>query len=484
MKQHYFSIGAAMLAILIAAIFLLTLPTSAARPTSTLSQPTLTVFSSPPPADYLIALPVPPLDPAEIPPNLTPERAIAYAHSLTYRQAQPILAELKRLRAEGSIAGFEVRPDLHGVVMTGARARALEDLDRLQEAAAIVPYADEPPACAAAAAAALPEQILGLSRMATATASGLRTAGLASRSTDPSIDAYVPPGSTGSTWTDVRGWTTPNTAVTLHILRGGLIIATRSTTSDSSGYYYFRPSWQQCPTSGYNWGLRPGDVVKVTAHGNTVSTVVAYLRSWVDPDEDTVAGRTDSGRSIEAHVCYPVGNDPCHWVWSCQSQTVSTSPDGNFTADFTSQVNLDRRAYATVYARDANGNSTYAHFYPYSIIAYFNDNNSWGYLKLGGDLAMLSRAGNVVSSYSGKSDTNSYYSRWFPEITQPSSVTSISGGGGGGLARGDFWGYLKPEVDFVATLSRTGSIVSTYSSREVHPKSCTDLACGYCDTLD
>jgi hypothetical protein len=75
-----------------------------------------------PPQDYLVALPVSLPDPAAIPVGLSPEAAVEYARILTERQAGPILAELERLRAEGLIAGFEVRPDLHGVVVVGAKA--------------------------------------------------------------------------------------------------------------------------------------------------------------------------------------------------------------------------------------------------------------------------------------------------------------------------------------------------------------------------
>jgi hypothetical protein len=425
MKRVTYLISAAFLVALLAVVLLLALPTRAAQQTS----PPPSAGTQPPPPtppqDYLLALPIALPDPADIPAHLSPEAATEYARTLTERQAGPIQAELERLRAEGLIASFEVRPDLHGVVVTGATPQALEELSRLPQAAAVMPYvADHPPACALAAAQALPEQVLGLSR-ATASAPRLQAASLAPQATDPSINAYVPPGNTGNWWTYVWGRTTPTTTVTMRILRGGRVVATQSTTSYSDGWYSFYPSWQSCPTSGYNWSLRPGDVVEVTAHGNTVSTVIVDLRAWVDPVANTVAGRTAPGRSVEIWLEYP-SSDLCSW--NVVSKTVGTDGSGNFTANF---GDFDRKAYATVYARDANGNSTYYnYFYAYQISGYFNSSTFQGYLKPEVDFtATLSRSGSIISTYRGRSDATNYYWGWFTDTIRAGDVISVSGGG-------------------------------------------------------
>lgn len=430
MKRHIL-IGIPILTALLATVLVLHLPASAA-PASSVS-PSLPVapeVSPPLPADYLLALPVVPPDPAEVPPGLTPEEAAEYARSLTYRQAGPLLAELEALQAAGRIAGFEVRPDLHGVVVEGATPDVLEGLSRLPEIAALMPYSgDAPPACAVAAAQALPEQVLGLSRMAVEQAFSIRTAGVTPQATDPSINVQVPPDSTGtgSTWTYISGYTTPNTAVIMRILRGGRVIATQSTTSSGSGYYSFYPSWQQCPTYGYSWGLRSGDVVEVSAQGRTVSTVVADMRVWVDPGVNTVTGRTEPGRSVEVWL-YSYGGDPCNST--SYSQTVSTDSGGNFNANFSSQVDFDRKASATIYARDANGNSTYYWFYAYRIYAYFNTSSFGGYLKPEVDYtATLRRGGNVVSVASGRTSATNYFGNSFTQTIQAGDVISVTGGG-------------------------------------------------------
>ncbi|HEY79979.1 MAG TPA: hypothetical protein G4O05_02715, partial [Caldilineae bacterium] len=423
MKRFYCLSGTLVLAALLVGLVLLVFPTLAAESIPD-PLPVPTGGPLPPPSDYLLVLSVAPPDPAEIPSNLSRDQAVGYARDLIYRQAQPILDDLARLRAKGGITGFEVRPDLHGVMVTGATAQAIGELSRLQGVVAAMPYVDESPTCAVAAAQALPEQVLGMSRVAAGGSLRLRTTALAPQATDPSIDIYAPP---GGYWSSISGKTTPNTSVTMRILRGWRVIATESTTSYSSGYYYFYPSWQSCPTRGYTWSLRPGDVVEVTAHGNTVSTVVARLSVWVDPETDTVAGRTDPDRSVEV-LLYDKSSNPC--AGNAYSKTVDPDGSGNFSADFTGQVNFDRKAYAAVYARDGNGNSTYAWFYAYRIAARFDGSSFEGYLKPEVNFtATLSRTGGIVSTYSGESDASGHYYGWFTDTIRSGDVIQVSGGG-------------------------------------------------------
>jgi len=355
---------------------------------------------------------------------LSPEQAASYARGLTYRQARPVLAELEHLQAEGKIADFEVRPELHGVVVREGTSEVPEWLSRLRDIAAVFPLkGGDYPSCAVAAAEALPEQVEGLSRVAAGAAARLRAEGPTTpQATDPSIDAYI-----GSTWSSVSGKTTPDTGVTMRILRGGEVIVTDSTTSDGGGYYHFYPSWHSCPSYGYDWTLRPGDVVEVTAHGNTVSTVVATLSAWMDPGTDIVAGRTDPGRSVEIWTSLP-SSDLCSLT--SYSQTVGTDSNGNFVADFTDQADFDRRASSYVYARDTNGNSTYAWFHAYNIAAEFNSVSFWGYLTPDTYFtATLSRAGSIVSTYNGRSDEGGYYYGWFTDTVRSGDVVRVSGGG-------------------------------------------------------
>jgi hypothetical protein len=225
------------------------------------------------------------------------------------------------------------------------------------------------------------------------------------------------------------GGTTANTAVTLRLLRNGQVLASRSTTSGSSGSYSFSfsNSISPCSATNFNSLLQPGDVVEVSAHGSTVSTVVANLSAWVDPATNTVAGKTDSGRStLVALYAY---NDPCMSA-SLYQQTLPTDTNGNFSADFTGQVDFDGRAYAYIYALDANGNSTVASFNAYRITAYFNASSFSGYLKPNVDfIVTLSRSNTIVSTSNGRSSAAGYYSGNLSEPIQPGDVVSVTGGG-------------------------------------------------------
>ncbi len=376
--------------------------------------------------DYLIALPLPASESLSVPAGLSPEQAAEYARRLTYEQARPVLAELERLQAEGKIAGFQARPDLHAVaVQVAPGADASPTLTHLSGLGFVASATESLPACIVGAAKALSEQVLGLSRAAENRAQSAK-AGLGIQATNPTIDVYLPPGSSG--YSSINGHTAPTATVTLRILRGSSVIATQTTTSYSGGSYYFYPTYQYCPTDGYDWSLKPGDVVEVTANGSTVTTVVAPVSAWVDPVANIVGGTTTAGRSVEVDLYQRNANQCSSTQYAL---TVPTDGSGAFSADFTSQVDFDRRAYAYVYARDLNGNSTYYYFYAYRISAYFNSGSFYGYLKPGVTFtAVLSRTGSIVfSTDSGVSDADGSYDGYFTQTVQPGDVIQVSGGG-------------------------------------------------------
>jgi hypothetical protein len=377
-----------------------------------------------PPTEYLIALSVVSPNPKGIPAGLEPEQAVEHAYNLTYQQAQPIIVALERLRQEGHVTGFERRPDLHGIEIKGVTPEAMKQVSLLQGVAAIIDLReDRAPSCAAVAAEALREQVLGLSHANPIHIETLQ-ADANFQATNPSIAVFVFP---GNTWGYVNGQTIPSIAVSMRIHRGGQVIATQSTTSGSSGHYYFYPSWQSCPTSGYNWTLRSGDVVEVTAQGNTVSTVVVAVSAWVDPQTNVVAGKTSAGRAVRVTVTTP-DEDPC--LWRGYEQNVTTNSHGNFTANFTNQVNFNRRAWAWIDVSDANGNSTSSNFAAYRIGAELDGDRFFGYLKPDVDFtATLRRGGSVVSTYTGKSTLDNSYSGWFTQTIQSGDVIAVGGGG-------------------------------------------------------
>jgi hypothetical protein len=372
--------------------------------------------------EYLIALPMPDPDTLDVPASLPPERVTEYARRLTYKLAQPILSELERLRAQGKITDISVRPDLHAIAVKVALSAETAALTHLADFGYMVPAA-EPADCIANSGKALVEQVQALSAMPHRTE--LHTSKSGGIGATSLIDVYAPP---DSTYTYVTGKTTSNTSVQIRLLRGSSVLATATRTTNSGGYYSFYPTYQSCPTYGYNWTLRPGDVVEVTVGTNApVSTTVVNISAWADPATNVVAGTTASGRSILVELNhYP--NDYCSS--SAYDQTVTTDTSGAFSANFTAQVDFNRRGSAVVYARDANGNSTYAWFYAYRISAYFAYSDFWGYLKPNIDFtATLSRTGSIISTVTGKSSARGYYDGYFSDNIQSGDVIAVNGGG-------------------------------------------------------
>ncbi|MBN1315956.1 MAG: hypothetical protein JXA42_10825 [Anaerolineales bacterium] len=422
--QRNFWIGFALLLFMLV-VMLLTFPTFASNSSPPMPTHTDSNKHSHSLTEQLVVLQVvlPELD--EIPPGLSPEQAAKFARSLVYQQAQPIMAELERLRAQGEIEGYKVRPDLHGVTVVGAMPDALDELARQQAMASVLPVEDEPPACAVASTKALSEQVFGLSRTAARLEQVSNRAPLAEQATDPSINVYY---SSGNENNDIMGKTTPNTAVGLRILRNGRVVGSDITTSNSNGYYYFYPSWQDCPIEGYDWTLQSDDVVEVTAHGKTVSTVVVNLSAWVDPESNTVAGITGPNRTVEVWLSQPDNSDPC--ISDGYSQDTIADGSGSFNVDLSGQVNFDRKASADVAALDANGNSTYYWFDAYHISSRFNTSSFWGYIKPEVDYtATMSRTGAIISTYIGESSSDGYYSGYFSSNIQPGDVIQVTGGG-------------------------------------------------------
>jgi hypothetical protein len=419
MKQDTFRFGLFLFAALMAAILFAPATSLAQDVTTPLPDPEASLINT-----NLLVLPMDILDPESIPAGMSPEQSAEYAQQLTYEMAQPLLAKLRRMQAEGAITNFTVRADLHSLMVTGVSEQGIDELSNLQQASTVIPYGDKAPSCAGAAARALSEQVFGLSQISIQQAQRRQVAAAGLQVTDPTIEIYAP---FEGAWSYISGQTAPNTALTLRVARGGREIGTSSTISNNDGQYRFFPSWDPCSTSGYSWTLKPGDVVEVTANGKTVSTIVANLSAWVDPVANTVAGKTDPGRAIEV-VLNVFSNSECSDP-KLYTQNASVAGNGNFSANMGGQVDFNRRTSAYIYARDANGNSTSAWYFAYRIVASLNNRNFSGYLKPDANFsASLSRGGNVLSTFDGTSSADNYFYGEFDTELQPGDRIKIVSG--------------------------------------------------------
>ena len=111
-------------------------------------------------------------------------------------------------------------------------------------------------------------------------------------------------------------------------------------------------------------------------------------------------------------------------------QTVTAAGSGQFVADFSSQADFDRRGYAYVYARDANGNSTYGYFDAYHVSATFGSSSYSGALRpFATFTATLRRGSSVVATDDGQADGRGRFSGAFSGAIRPGDVVTINGTG-------------------------------------------------------
>lgn len=371
--------------------------------------------------EYILGLPLPTVDFESVPTGALPEQGKAYAYQLIEQQAQPLLHELAQLREQGHITDFAVQPEKMGIVVQVKKEEeSLQAVSELMGIAYIAAADTTPSACTQGASEALIEQVDALRQIKL---SREHTINARTTTTNPSILIYHSP---DSTYGYISGSTDAYVYVTVNIIRNGRVITTQIDYSDSTGYYYLYPSYQTCPSQGYNWTIKAGDIVEVTANGNTASTVVVDISASVDPVTNVVAGTTASDRLVEIEVG-KYQEDLCYGNYF--SQLVGTN-GGNFSADFTNQVDFDRMSWAYIYAWDANGNGTYTNFYAYRISSYFNTSTFWGYLKPNTAFtASLIRGGNTLSTVSGTASATNYYFGNFSQTIQNGDMIEVDGGG-------------------------------------------------------
>lgn len=377
--------------------------------------------SSPEGEDYLVLLPFEAPQSQELLSTFKPAQRQTVLLDLIYQRTKPLRKELEQLRAQGLITGFEVRPDLYGVVVHGLTQDGMRRLQNLPDVGSVLPKDSQNQTCAALTATAFTHQVESLGYSLERREALENKGGFEVLTTNPTVNVTYY--SDGYSWVD--GQTSPNTQVNLRVLRGSTVVVTTSTTSDSWGWYYFYPDWVECPTSSYTWTLQPGDVVEVSAGGRTASTVVAYIYVWADPQNDQVGGKTDPGRQVEIYLYY-FPNDPCTGIDI--QKTVLPDVSGNFTASM--GVDFDGQAYGQVFVRDANGNSTRRSFSAYYLLADMRYNSVWGVIKPGITFtATLKRGSNTLESYPGVSDPDGGYF-WLDFINpfQPGDEIDLNSG--------------------------------------------------------
>ena len=341
------------------------------------------------------------------------------ARAWSRRLARPLLAALAPLQATGQISGYEVRPAQHAVAVWGVQPATAAALASLPNAVGIRP-APVSSSAPSPAAQALADQVLGLSQLL-----AVQNSIQAPTATPLTIRVSRFP---GLDWDTVIAASAPTTSASMRILRRGQEIYTESQTHTTpQSTFLFIPPWHECPNEGYAWRLQPGDIVEVTAAGQTTQTVVANISVGVDPGDDTVSGRTDPGRTVSAELRVPRPG-------SCTTedtfvQTVSTDAEGGFSLDFGSLVDFRGDTRGTLCAYDANGHATCIPLHAYHIQARFGDDGILGTLESNASFtAVLERGSHAISTDRGWADGAGGFSASFTDTIRAGDVIRVQGG--------------------------------------------------------
>ena len=161
-----------------------------------------------------------------------------------------------------------------------------------------------------------------------------------SATTNPSIFAVL-----GSTL--VSGYTSPAAAVSATLKSTtGQAKATATTNAMSSGYYYLNFPYP-------DGRILPGDVVEVSAAGNTVKMTVVDLSVLGNTITDTVSGQAPAGANVVLEV-YP--------TWCSSGASVSlaltANQDGHWSVYRPGGRDIVSGTYFWLFTPDANGNGT------------------------------------------------------------------------------------------------------------------------------
>jgi hypothetical protein len=382
----------------------------------TARQPQLALVRTPKLYEYLLLLPMPSIEQMRAFAGISAEQVEMLAYKLLYRQAEPMLSTLYHLQREGKISRFELQPDKFAIaVWSEAGSRELgPELSGLQ-------HSSSSTACGQSNARALNEMLRGISRSEMRRLNQVQSHA-SIQATDPSIEAYY---QTGTDWSEIEGQTASNTPVSMRILRNGAQIVSDSTTSDNGGWYYFYPDWGSGCNQGYDWLLQEGDVVEVTANGNTVSMVVSHLEANVDPFTHMVTGQVDANLQVKVELWWSA-TDFCDY--DDFDVTVNADASGFFSADYTSLAAFDGRAWTDIYALDSNGNSTIGYYDAYNIANSFsNPGRIYGDISPSTNFtAQLVRGGSTLQTISGTSEYDGYFSANFSQDIQAGDVVQLN----------------------------------------------------------
>ena len=210
----------------------------------------------------------------------------------------------------------------------------------------------------------------------------------------------------------VYGWVALGVPVTVQLQRGGVIVATITTTSQNYNGY-FNASFLNA--TGQPVVIQPNDVVVVTAGsveaqsaatGQDVVTVpVTPMTAQVNTAAGTVTGAGPANAMLTVWV-YSNNN------WS--ERNVTTAADGSFTADYRGLVDLRPGDDVEVWYRNPDGNRVYLFFRTPMVRINLSSDIVDGYATpLAMATLVLKRSGATLATTTVQTDGSGFLSAFF-----------------------------------------------------------------------
>lgn len=372
-----------------------------------------------PPREYLIGLPPPRQLPAADPaPRHAPLDQLL--REAAEQQAAPLLAELRRQQDQGRVLGFSLDPARFAIRVT-ARGE-LPGL--LAPVGYVADAADGPPTCAAG----LPAAVAQMARAAGERETSRTTLAPRAAAAEPTIYAQVNAPYVGE-YSAVWGFAAGDTQVEVRIYRNGSLYKELYGWSYDDGYFSISPYWDDCPRSGYQWYLQPGDVVEVSVGGEMSRTTVVPVVASFDPMGGIIEGQTAPNRRISGWIgLYSDPRNPCsvEFVdWSLDSQA-----NGAFSIDVSAVPGMDRRSYAGLYVYDNDGNATVTYPETFSLVIETDYNSVGGAVHRGAaGTARLLRTGATIAQQPFVADATGYFWAYFDGVdVLPGDTISVNDG--------------------------------------------------------
>ncbi len=356
----------------------------------------------------------------ELPTAADPLQAEEMARSLIWRQAEPLLNELRELESRGLIESYTLQPENYGVAVTGVTEEARMEFMRSSNIAYTTSSGQSAPFCAVKAAEAFKNLLMiDNRRIENAAQTQFERNIIQNNRLQVNIDPF-------SDYSWIDGVMPANQLIRFDLIRNGVVVYTENGDSRSDGSFSFYPQWVSCPQMGYNFSIKPGDTVRMTAGSVVKSIDVVELQGFANPVTNTITGKTVGQRAVKA--AYLVTN-PNDCGGSEYVDSAASDADGNFTIN--ASKDFSALGFVDLRLADGNGNEIVAPAIQYHLYASPAPTSNIN-LYLPPNIQFTAshrRSGIELETKTGSTAINGWGIALFDQIVEPGDVVEVTGGG-------------------------------------------------------